>query len=195
MKVAPDTVVTLAYRLFDEGEVMVDEVSTTEPIEYVHGYAQILPGLDQALEGMTAGESARAAMPPALAFGERADEAMLEIDRQEFPGGADVQVGDEVVFTGPDGVEVTMPVVAMGDSVLMVDLNHPLAGQTVRFDLDVLAVRLATDEEIDAMQAEMDERIANERGIVYDSDLPGGEPTGSLVQLRRRNSPNVKDPS
>ena len=56
-------------------------------------------------------------------------------------------------------------------------------------------MRAATDEQIDAVQAEMDERIANERGIVYDSDLPGVEPAESLVQIRRRETPVTKDPS
>jgi len=195
VKVRPDTVVRLAYRLYDSSGELVDEVRVDGPIEFVHGYAQVLPGLDGAIDGVAEGEGCVAQLSPELAFGERSEEAMLEIDRHDFPGGADVQVGDEVLVSGPGGVEVPMPIVALTESLMVVDLNHPLAGQSVRFEMDVLSVRAATDEQIDAVQAEMDERIANERGIVYDSDLPGVEPAENLVQIRRRETPVTKDPS
>lgn len=195
MKVSPDTVVRLAYRLYDSSGDLVDEVRAESPIEFVHGYAQVLPGLDGAIDGVAEGEGCVAQLLPELAFGERSEEAMLEIDRHDFPGGADVQVGDEVLVSGPGGIEVPMPIVALTEALMLVDLNHPLAGQSVRFEIDVLTVRAATDEQIDAVQAEMDEHIANERGIVYDSDFPGVEPAESLVQIRRRETPVTKDPS
>ena len=154
MKVSPDTVVRLAYRLYDSSGDLVDEVRAESPIEFVHGYAQVLPGLDGAIDGVAEREGCVAQLLPELAFGERSEEAMLEIDRHDFPGGADVQVGDEVLVSGPGGIEVPMPIVALTEALMLVDLNHPLAGQSVRFEIDVLTVRAATDEQIDAVQAE-----------------------------------------
>jgi FKBP-type peptidyl-prolyl cis-trans isomerase SlyD len=191
VKVAPDKAVSLAYRLYDAAGELVDEVCADDPLEYLHGYAQIIPGIDEAIDGLAVGDRRVIKLPPALAFGERAEDAMLEIDRDDFPGGADVEVGDEVMTSGPGGVDVPMPIVALSESLITVDLNHPLAGQTVRFEVEVCAVRDASDEQIEAAQSEIDERIANEYRIVYDSDPPASD--ANLVQLRRREDVGTKD--
>ncbi len=172
-------VVALAYRLCDEAGRVVDTVTADEPLRYVHGYAQILPGLEAGLEGAAAGERRTLRCPPDEAFGERADDNLLEIDRDDFPGGEQAAVGDEIVATSPDGVEVTHVVVEVSAESVWVDLNHPLAGQTVTFEVEVCEVRPATDEELDAAQRDADELIVGGATIVY-----GSEPPSDLIPLR-----------
>jgi len=182
-KVTADMVVTIAYRLYDQQGQLCDAVEPEQPLNYTHGYAEILPGLDAGLEGCQVGESRQLELPPEMAFGERTKGAMLEVDRHDFAAGADIAVGEQVMAQGPDGSEWSYRVAAVTDNEVLLDLNHPLAGQTVRFDVDVLAARPANDDEIAQALADANERIVYESTIVYDAefDAPSG---GGLVQLR-----------
>src|SRR4051794_38540411 len=99
--IAPDTVVTLSYVLFDEQGEAVDRATAAEPLTYVHGYAQIVPGLERVLEGLTAGQRNTFTIEAAEAFGERDDEAVFEVDKGDFPDAAKVVAGDEFEGEGP----------------------------------------------------------------------------------------------
>ena len=169
-------VVSVAFRVFDEAGELVDTVEPDEPVIYVHGYGELIPGLEERLAGAAVGEHRTISVPPEEAFGLRDPSALLEIDRHDFPAGRDVAVGDEIVAEGPDGIAAVHRVLEIGHDAIVVDLNHPLAGQTVRFEVDVCAIRPATDEELDHAQATADERIAHASTIVYASR--------PLVQLR-----------
>lgn len=185
--VAPDMQVAIAYRLFDAEGRQVDAVGSDEPLRYIHGYAQIIPGLEAGLEGARAGERRTLELAPDLAFGGRDEGALLEIERGDFPGAEAVAIGDEVIAEAPDGAEVGYRVVAVTPEAIVVDRNHPLAGQTVRFEVEVLAVRPASDDELDAARADADERVVYESTIVYGSEPPGGgHAAPDLVQLRRK---------
>jgi FKBP-type peptidyl-prolyl cis-trans isomerase SlyD len=185
--VAPDMFVAVAYRLFDERGEAVDEIGVEAPLTYVHGYAQIIPGLEAGLEGAELGERRVLELSPELAFGGRDDEAVLEIDRRDFPGGERAAVGDELIAEAPDGTEIAFRVVAVSPDMLVVDRNHPLAGQSVRFEVEVVALRPASDDELDAARAEADERVVYESTIVYGSEPSGGgDAAGELLQLRRK---------
>jgi FKBP-type peptidyl-prolyl cis-trans isomerase SlyD len=157
--IATDTVVTLSYVLFDEREEAVDRATTSEPLTYIHGYAQIVPGLEKRLEGLHAGDRKVFVLPPEEAFGERDEEAILSVDKADFPDSATVAKGDEFMAHGPDGEPIAMRVLEVHDDMLVVDTNHPLAGQRVRFEVEVSAVRPASEEEIEEAQAELEERI------------------------------------
>lgn len=179
--VGPDTVVEIAYRLFDQDGRLCDEVPPRDPLRYVHGYAQLVPGLERALAGARAGERRSAELAPEEAFGARDEDAVLEIDRADFPDAERARVGDEIVATAPDGSECSYRIAAVGDEIVA-DRNHPLAGQRVRFEVRVLSVRPAREDEIAAAQAELDERIVYAGTIVY-----GSEPEAApLVQLHRK---------
>ncbi len=183
--VAADMKVTLRYRLFDAKGKLCDEIGRAEPLVYVHGYAQIIPGLEQGVEGARAGERRRIALGPDEAFGERDDDAVLEIDRRDFPGAERAKVGDEIVATAPDGSECAYRIVEIGDSEIVADRNHPLAGQRVTFEVEVIAVLPAGDDEIAVAEADVDERIVYADTIVYGSEP---EVAPSLVQLRKKES-------
>lgn len=164
LAIGPDTVVTLSYVLLDEQGETVDQATAAEPLSYVHGYAQILPGLERALQGLQAGERRELVIQPEDAFGERDDEGVFEVEKTDFPDAGSVQVGDEFVAQSPDGDEIAMRVVEILPDGFRVDTNHPLAGQTVRFEVEVHGVRAASEEEIAEAQAELEEHAGHEDG-------------------------------
>src|SRR5262249_47392227 len=109
--IGPDTVVTLAYVLFDEEGDAVDRATASDPLTYVHGYAQIVPGLERRLVGMHAGDKATFTIEAEEAFGIRDEEGVFEVDRTDFPNGDQVATGDEFIAEGPDGEPISMRVV------------------------------------------------------------------------------------
>lgn len=158
--VGPDAMVTLSYALFDEAGELVDEATTVKPLQYVHGYAQILPGLEKGLEGRHAGESCEIVCDPEVAFGEHDDAGVFEVDKEDFPNPEEVVPGDEFVAHGPGGEPIAMRVVEVLADAFLVDTNHPLAGQRVRFEVKIADVRHAGEGEIAQAQAELEQRIA-----------------------------------
>lgn len=162
LAISPDTVVTLSYVLFDERGEAVDRVSRDEPITYVHGYAQIVPGLERQIAGLHAGEKGTFTVPADEAFGERDEDGVFAVDRGDFPDADDVAVGDEFMAEGPDGEPIAMRVVEVRPEELVVDTNHPLAGQSIRFEVEIADVRAASEAEIAEAQAELERIIAEE---------------------------------
>ncbi len=158
LAIAPDTHVTLTYVLFDAKGEAVDKATAEEPLEYVHGYAEIVPGLERQIVGLKAGEKGVFEIEPAEAFGEPEKEAIFAVDKSDFEGAGDVKVGDEFMAEGPDGDRMPMRVIEIQEDAFVVDMNHPLAGQKVRFEVSVIAVRPATEEEITEAQADLEDR-------------------------------------
>ncbi len=198
LAIAPDTVVTLSYVLFDTQGEVVDRAGQAEPLTYVHGYAQIVPGLERQIEGLKAGDRGVFTVEASEAFGERDDDAIFAVDKEDFPDPGEVSVGDEFTAEGPDGEPVAMRVLEVREDGFVVDTNHPLAGQSVRFEVEVTGVRPASDEEIAEAQADLEERIAEEEDACgcghdhdhdhdHNHDHDEGAPEG-LVQLAKKPS-------
>ena len=187
LRAGPDVAVSIAYRLFDAAGSLQDTVPSHAPLRYVHGYAQVLPGLEDGLTGCELGEERVLELAPEDAFGEPDQSARLVIDRHDLPGAAEVSVGDEVIAEGSAGA-CAYRVVATTDQQLTLDLNHPLAGQLVRFEVEVVELREATDEEITAAQADMQERIVYDGAIDYgtDHDCDATPQQPSLLKLRKK---------
>jgi FKBP-type peptidyl-prolyl cis-trans isomerase SlyD len=185
--IQPNARVVLEYTLRDtEGEVLdSSSVEDGEPIVYVHGYGMIVPGLEVALAGLRAGEERDVLLSPEEAFGDHDEELVLEVDRTDFPDPAKVAEGDEFVAESPDGGEIPMRVIEVRADSVLVDANHPLAGQTLRYQVKVREVREATTDEVEAAAAEFEE-------AGYGEDDPEqaqeGGSEGSLVQLRSKKS-------
>ena len=156
--IAPDTVVTVSYVLFDEKGEEVDHATSGEPLEYIHGYAQIVPGLEKNLTGLHAGDKRSFILEAEDAFGERDEEGLLEVEKADFPDSDKVQAGDEFMAHGPDGDPIAMRVLEVHDDAFVVDTNHPLASQKVRFEVEVASVRAATEEEIAEAQSDLEKR-------------------------------------
>ena len=170
--IEPNRFVTLEYVLKDdEGDILdASEGEDGEPIEYVHGYGMLVPGLEAALAGMKTGESKEIVVSAEEGFGERDDELVLEIDRTEFPDPKVVKEGDEFVAESPDGDEVVMRVVEVKDDAVMVDANHPLAGVTLHYSVKVREVREATAEEIEDAASDLDDAHEHVHGPDCDHD-------------------------
>lgn len=187
--IEPNTRVVLDYTLFDEDDDVVDasDGEDGEPIVYVHGYGMLVPGLERALAGMEVGESKEVVLPPEEAFGERDEELVLEVDRSELPRPAAVEVGDEIVAESPDGEEAIMRVIEVKPDAVVLDGNHPLAGETLRYSVRIRDVRPATQEEIERAAAELDE-LAEE----YEPSGPTNGASG-LIQLDVRPRKSAKN--
>lgn len=159
LRVSPDTFVTLAFVLFDQDGNVVGQADRDDPLTYVHGYAQIVPGLERGVTGLAKGERAKLVVDPEEAFGDADEQAVLELDRADLPElGRALQVGDELVAQDDEDDEIHMRVVELRKDTVLVDTNHPLAGQTVRFEVEVCDIRPATEEEIAAAEADLESR-------------------------------------
>ncbi|MCG6657910.1 peptidylprolyl isomerase [Halomonas campisalis] len=147
MIIAPQRVVTLHYELSDEqGSVLDDSRSRDKPLEYLHGHANIMAGLERALEGREVGAELSVTLLPAEAYGLR-DEALVQrLSRSAFPV-EELAPGMRFQTPGEDGPEIVTILEVHEDSVLA-DANHPLAGHTLRYRLAVLSVREASREEL-----------------------------------------------
>jgi FKBP-type peptidyl-prolyl cis-trans isomerase SlyD len=152
-QVGPGTLVTLAYDVFDGDGERVDGSPADAPLSVVHGFGELLPALEQSLEGMTAGQSKRVVLRPKDAYGPRRPDAVLDVDRGEFP--PEVEPGDRYELENAEGGLLVLKVLDVDDSRVVLDANHPLAGQNVRFELRVLGVRPATSQESAAAEARL----------------------------------------
>ena len=146
-QVGSGTVVTIEYEVFDvDGECVA--VSESEGVRVVFGHGQLLPRLEQALEGSMAGDQRTVELSPQEAYGEWDSQAVLSVDPSEFPVGT--AAGDEFEAESPEGVVLLFRVLDVMPEAVLLDTNHPLAGQRVRFSLRVRSVRPASEEEMEA---------------------------------------------
>jgi len=146
MQIAKDTVVTLHYEMFDAENTLLDK--TEEPIACLHGgYDGIFPLVEEALHGKAVGDSVDVKLTPDDAFGDPEEELVRVEDLDVFP--ADVEVGMMFEADDPETGDVLLfRVTDIADGKAIVDANHPLAGQTIRFVAKVTEVRAATAEEL-----------------------------------------------
>lgn len=146
MNVAHNTVVSLSYVLYDAEGGVIEEAQ--EPLVYLHGgYDGIFPLVEQALEGKTVGEKCQVRLTPADAFGEYDADLVRVEARDRFP--AEVAVGMQFQGESSEQGEVMVYTVTdIADGKVVVDGNHPLAGQTLNFECTVADVRAATQEEL-----------------------------------------------
>lgn len=145
--IANDTVVLFNYTLTnDQGEVL--DQSRGEPLAYLHGHHNIIPGLEKALEGKTTGDKLTVTVEPADAYGEYLAEAVQEVPRANFQGVDNIEVGMQFQSQTDDGHVMLVTVKDVNDDVVVVDGNHPLAGQALTFDVEIVEVREASADEI-----------------------------------------------
>lgn len=140
-------VVNLKYTLRNgEGEVL-DQSDATHPFLYMHGSSQIIPGLESALEGLKAGDKKMVVVAPEQGYGEKDPQLVIKVKRSQFPEEADVQAGMQFESRSQEGYSMVFTVAEVVGDEVTIDGNHPMAGVTLHFDVEVMDVRDATEEE------------------------------------------------
>jgi FKBP-type peptidyl-prolyl cis-trans isomerase SlyD len=148
MKIEKGTVVGIDYSLhLGDGQV-IDASQPGDPLTYLHGEGQIVPGLESALDGLAVGDQRQVVVEPARGYGEHDPRGVQEVPRNAFPPGFEPQVGMSLTAEGKDGEPVPFSIREVKAESVLIDLNHPLAGKTLHFDITVREVRSATEDEI-----------------------------------------------
>ena len=148
MQITADMVVSIDYTLTDDQGTVIDSSEGRGPLAYLHGKNNIIPGLENALEGKSKGDSLQVKVSPEEGYGERSDELSQEIPKQMFEGNDEIQVGMQfqtMTDSGPQVVTVTK----VEEETVTVDGNHPLAGENLNFDVTIVDIREASAEELD----------------------------------------------
>jgi FKBP-type peptidyl-prolyl cis-trans isomerase SlyD len=148
MQIKNDLVVSMHYKLTSPTGEVLDSSEGKEPLDYLQGHGNIIPGLEKQLEGKTVGDKLVANVPAAEAYGEQNPELVVEAQRSQFPEGVDLQPGMEFQAQTPQGPRVSKITAVVGDNVT-VDTNHPLAGMDLTFDVEITDIREAKPNEIE----------------------------------------------
>jgi FKBP-type peptidyl-prolyl cis-trans isomerase SlyD len=146
--VAEGTVVSLDYTLTVDNEII--DSSGAQPLEYLQGHNNIIPGLERALTGMGIGESRDVVVAPADAYGEYDPDAVYVLPKNQFPPSFDLKIGAALRVRADDGHVLNARVVHMDGENVKIDLNHPLAGKTLFFRASISGIRPATEDELAA---------------------------------------------
>jgi len=146
--VADDLVVTMDYSLTVEGEI-VDSSEEDGPIEFLHGYGNIIPGLEAHLGGLAIGESLQVTVAAKDAYGEFDPEQVVDVPLDEFPEEICVEPGVELEMKDQDGDMLFARILSVGKSRAKLDFNHPLAGKELTFDVTIIGLRPPTPEELE----------------------------------------------
>lgn len=148
MKITRDRVAVLDYTLTGDDGQVIDE-SHDGTFGYLHGSGNIIPGLERALEGRQPGENLSVVIEAADAYGERDLERIARVPRDRFPPDVELEAGMRFQAQSRDGQAQVVTVTAVDGSDIVIDANHPLAGQRLHFEVTVLSVRSARKEEIE----------------------------------------------
>ncbi|MBX3750500.1 MAG: peptidylprolyl isomerase [Opitutaceae bacterium] len=140
-------VVTFHYTLRDPSGRVLDTSAGGDPIVYLEGAGQIIDGLDEQLRGVAAGTKTRVQVPAARAYGDHDPAQVQQVRRAQLPVDGELKVGDQFQ-AGADRFAPVVTVVAIDGDKVTLDANHPLAGTDLTFDVEIVAVRAATGEEI-----------------------------------------------
>lgn len=147
MSIAQDQVVSIHYTLRDDAGEVIDRSADGAPLAYLHGHGQLIPGLERELTGKKPGERLQVKVPPAEAYGEYDQALVQKVPRRTLKGVGVPRVGMRLQAQTPQGPRAVTVTQVSGDLVTL-DGNHPLAGKSLSFEVEVAAVRPATEEEL-----------------------------------------------
>ena len=149
MSIKDNSAVSFHYSLADDEGQQLDSSAGKEPLAYLHGAGNIIPGLENALTGKAVGDSMTVAVSAAEGYGEVQQELIQDVPRTSFQGVEQIEVGMQFEAQTGQGGTVPVTVTAVTDETVTVDGNHPLAGKNLNFDISIEAVRDATAEELE----------------------------------------------
>jgi FKBP-type peptidyl-prolyl cis-trans isomerase SlyD len=141
-------IVSMHYKLTDNDGNVIDSSEGAEPLAYLHGGGQIIPGLENALTGKTEGSSLQVKIEPADGYGEVNPELLNVVKKEVFQGVDSIEPGMQFEAQTPEGGMQRIVVQKVEGDDVTIDANHPLAGMALNFDVNVVGVRDATEEEL-----------------------------------------------
>ncbi len=136
MPIKSGSTVTLDYKVFVDGQ-LVDETAPEQPLVYVQGEGQIIPGLEKNLEGLNAGDKKEVVVAPEEAYGEYSEERLMHVPREDLPADVEPEVGMQLQAMSDNGSMFVGVITNVTSDHVDVDFNHPLAGKTLRFEIQV----------------------------------------------------------
>ncbi|MEI7844503.1 MAG: peptidylprolyl isomerase [Chloroflexota bacterium] len=154
LKVQDGQVVSMTYTLRVEGEIL-DSSEGQEPLQFIQGAGNIIPGLENEIYELGLGDSKKVVVQPEDGYGVLDPEAFIQVPRDQFPANIPLELGVEIQVTDENGTPMNACIDAIDDEHVTLDFNHPLAGKELHFDITIVALRDASDEE-------------NEHGHVHD---------------------------
>lgn len=147
MKIKKDKVVAIHYTLKDDKGTVLDSSEGKSPLPFIHGIGQLIPGLEKELIGKEAGQKMEVTVAPADAYGEYRDDMVFNVGKDGFRGEEELQIGMQVEVELEQGKSIAVVTEIENEDVTL-DLNHPLSGQTLHFDVEITEVREASEEEL-----------------------------------------------
>lgn len=148
LMIGDNMVVSMHYTLTDDSGNVLDSSEGSDPLSYLHGAGNIIPGLEKALVGKVAEDALQVTVAPEEGYGEKVPELMQIVDRAAFQGVDDLQPGMAFEAQGQNGEVQRVVIASIEGDQITVDANHPLAGVTLNFDVKIVGVREATQEEL-----------------------------------------------
>ncbi|MCA9403777.1 MAG: peptidylprolyl isomerase [Candidatus Omnitrophica bacterium] len=148
MKIENGKVAMIHYSLKNDAGDTIDSTVNDAPMGYLHGHSNLMPGLEKALDGRAQGEKFSMSLAPEEAFGPHDELKIKKVPKEHFDGLDDLKEGMHLQVNSPQGAQIAT-VQAVGEAEVTVDFNHPLAGQTLHFEIEVLEIREATAEELE----------------------------------------------
>ncbi len=149
MQISQNTVASIDYKLKDTDGQVLDTSEGREPLTYLHGAGNLIPGLESALEGNEPGDTVSVTVDPSEGYGERDENLIQQVPKQAFEGVDQVESGMRFQATDEQGERRIVTVTGVEGDEVTVDANHPLAGQSLNFEVSVVEVREASQEEIE----------------------------------------------
>lgn len=147
VKVDDGQVISMHYTLHVDGQV-VDSSEGGEPLQFIQGMGHIIPGLEHELYEMKIGDSKKVIVAPKDGYGEADEEAFMDVPRDSFPPSVPLKVGTELELRDQSDHPVYARIENIDDANIRLNMNHPLAGKELHFDVKIADIRVATDEEI-----------------------------------------------
>ena len=148
MQIEKNKVVSIHYTLTDNAGKVIDSSDGRDPLLYIQGIGNIIPGLEEALEGKSKADKLDVTVSPDKGYGNRDERMVQSIPRSNIDGIEDIQVGMQLQAQSPDGQMSLLTVTKVEDETVTVDGNHPLAGETLNFAVEIVDIRDATKDEL-----------------------------------------------
>ena len=148
MQIAADAVVLIHYTLKGDDGKVLDSSDGGEPLAYIQGHGNLVPGLEKALEGKKDGDALVVTLSPDEGYGKRNEALVQRVPKRSLQGSGEIRKGMQFQAQTEEGLRVFTVTAVVGDMVAL-DGNHPLADQTLHFDVEVVSVRAATAEELE----------------------------------------------